>query len=98
VISLPVANNKYEGVQPSRPPLAKIRPGLLADQQNKCCGSYQHRNQNTDNERNNPMPIHGRLRSSAFLRCSETQPEEKFVHRAKPRSSKAEGAANDAAS
>jgi hypothetical protein len=61
-----------------------VLASLLADQQNKCSGSYQHRNQNTDNERNNPMPIHGRLRSSAFLRCSETQPEEKFVHSSQP--------------
>jgi hypothetical protein len=28
------------------------------------------------------MPSDGRLRPSAFLRCSEAQPEEKFVHRA----------------
>jgi hypothetical protein len=64
--------------------LLVVLASLLADQQNKCSGSYQHRNQNTDNERNNPMPIHGRLRSSAFLRCSETQPEEKFVHSSQP--------------
>src|SRR5215475_15465451 len=33
-------------------------------------------------ERNNPMPtIRALVRSSAFLRRSDTQPEEKFVHR-----------------
>src|SRR6516164_10934056 len=60
---------------------------LLADQQNKHSGSYQQSKQNTGDERNNPMPIHGRLRPSAFLRCSETQPEEKFVHSGQPPSS-----------
>jgi hypothetical protein len=53
---------------------------LLADQQKKHSDSYQHRNQNTDDKRHNPMPIHGRFRSSAFLRRSDAQPEEKFVH------------------
>ena len=33
-----------------------------------------------DEERHYPMPLLGRLRPSAFLRCSDTQPEEKFVH------------------
>src|SRR5262245_37482553 len=38
--------------------------------------------QNTGNERNNPMPtIRAFVRFSAFLRRSDTQPEEKFVHR-----------------
>jgi hypothetical protein len=52
----------------------------LADQQYKSSDTYQHRNQNTDNERNNPMPTLGRLRSSAFLRRSDTQPKEKVAH------------------
>src|SRR6516162_7552922 len=57
----------------------------LADQQNKCSGSYQQSKENTDDERNNPMPIGLDLfRSSAFLRCSETQPEEKVAHRPIP--------------
>jgi hypothetical protein len=30
------------------------------------------------------MTTPDRLRSSAFLRCSETQPEEKFVHSSQP--------------
>jgi hypothetical protein len=53
----------------------------LADQQNKCSGSYQHRNQNTDDQRSNRMPTLNGLRSSAFLRCSDAQPEEKVAHR-----------------
>jgi hypothetical protein len=44
---------------------------FLADQQNKCSGSYQHRNQDTDDERGNPMPTLNGLRPSAFLRCSD---------------------------
>jgi hypothetical protein len=56
---------------------------LLADQQNKSSGSDKQGNQNTDDERRNRMPTGlDLLRSSAFLRCSDTQPEEKFVHRA----------------
>jgi hypothetical protein len=60
-----------------------LREGsLLADQQNKSSGSYQQGKQNTDDERNNRMPtICAFVRSSAFLRRSDTQPEEKFVHR-----------------
>jgi len=53
---------------------------LLADQQKKQSDSYQQGKQNTDDERKNRMPIGRRFRSSAFLRRSETQPEEKFVH------------------
>lgn len=64
--------------------LLVVLASLLADQQKKHSDAYQHRNQNTDNERNNPMLIHGRLRSSVFLRRSETQPEEKFVHSSRP--------------
>jgi hypothetical protein len=53
----------------------------LADQQNKSSDSYEKSNQNTDDERNNRMPTTLDLfRSSAFLRRSDTQPEEKFVH------------------
>jgi hypothetical protein len=52
----------------------------LADQQKKHSSRYQHRNQNTDDERSDRMPLLGRLRSRAFLRRSKTQPEEKFVH------------------
>jgi hypothetical protein len=56
----------------------------LADQQDKGSASYQHRNQNTDDERNTRMPTRLDLfRSSAFLRRSDAQPEEKFVHRQK---------------
>ena len=55
---------------------------LLADQQDKQSGSYQQGKQNTDDERNNRMPTRLDLfRSSAFLRRSDAQPEEKFVHR-----------------
>src|SRR6516164_5271109 len=54
---------------------------LLADQQNKHSDSYQQGKQNTDDERKNRMPIGRRFRSSAFLCRSDTQPEEKFVHR-----------------
>jgi hypothetical protein len=42
---------------------------------------YEKSNQNTDDKRNNWMPTTLDLfRSSAFLRCSDAQPEEKFVH------------------
>jgi hypothetical protein len=60
---------------------------FLADQQNKCSDTYQHRNQNSDDQRSNPVPTLRRLRPSAFLRCSEAQPEEKFVHSGQPPSS-----------
>jgi hypothetical protein len=54
----------------------------LTDQQNERSSSYQQGKQNTDDERNNPMPtIRALVRSGAFLRRSDTQPEEKFVHR-----------------
>jgi hypothetical protein len=53
---------------------------LLADQQKKHSDSYQHRNQSTDDKRSNPMPSLDRLRSSAFLGRSNTQPEEKVAH------------------
>ena len=54
---------------------------LLADQQNKHSDSYQQGKQNTDDERKNRMPTRlGLLGPSAFLRRSETQSEEKFVH------------------
>jgi hypothetical protein len=57
-------------------------PSLLVDEQKKHSGSYQQGKQNTDDERNNPMPtIRALVRSSAFLRRSDTQPKEKFVHR-----------------
>src|SRR5262249_8494402 len=53
-----------------------------ADQQNKSSGSYHHCNQNTDDERRNRMATGFDLfRSSALLRRSDAQPEEKFVHR-----------------
>jgi hypothetical protein len=46
---------------------------LLADQQDKRSGTYQQRNQNTGEERNNPMPTGlNFFRSSTFLRRSET--------------------------
>jgi hypothetical protein len=41
---------------------------LLADQQNESSGSYQQSNQNTDDQRNNPVRTSRRLRPSAFLR------------------------------
>ena len=60
---------------------ADIANSLLADQQNKHSDSYQQGKQSTGDERNNPMPtIRALVRSSAFLRRSHTQPEEKFVH------------------
>src|SRR6516225_11212601 len=60
---------------------------LLADQQNKHSDSYQQGKQNTDDERHNRMATGLDLfRSSAILRCSDAQPEEKLVHRAIPRS------------
>jgi hypothetical protein len=44
-------------------------------------GSYQQGKQNTDDERNNGMPTRlGVFGPSAFLRRSDTQSEEKFVH------------------
>jgi len=55
---------------------------LLVDQQDKHSDTYQQGKQNTDDERNNPIPTGLDLfRSSAFLRRSDAQPEEKFVHR-----------------
>jgi len=43
----------------------------LADQQNKSSDTYQHRNQNTDDQRSNRMPTLNGLRPSASLRCSD---------------------------
>src|SRR5215831_15930542 len=61
---------------------ARVASSFLADQQNKQSDSYQQGKQNTDDERNNRMPTRLDLfRSRAFLRRSDTQPEEKFVHR-----------------
>src|SRR5215469_4531754 len=63
---------------------AYVANSFLADQQSKQSDSYQQGKQNTDDERNNRMPTRLNLfRSSAFLRRSDTQPEEKFVHRPK---------------
>jgi hypothetical protein len=89
-----IANEKKATAHQARSNTAgtKARPGhsgslapptsFLADQQNESSASYQHRNQNTENERNNPMQTGPDFfRPSAFLRCSEAQPEEKFVHR-----------------
>jgi hypothetical protein len=58
-----------------------VLASFLADQQKKHSDNYQRRNQSTDEQRNNPIPLHGRLRPSAFLRRSDPEPEEKFVHR-----------------
>src|SRR5262249_52279051 len=56
-------------------------PSSLLDEQKKHSDSYQQGKQNTDDERNNRMPSGLDLfRSSAFLRCSDAQPEEKLVH------------------
>jgi hypothetical protein len=52
----------------------------LADQQEKHSDSYQQYNQNTDDQRSYQMPTLDGLRSSAFLRCSDPQPEEKIAH------------------
>src|SRR5438874_2543066 len=62
--------------------LAKSAPtSSLADQQKKRSDANQHCNQKADDERNNPMPTGvDFFRSSALLRRSETQPEQKFVH------------------
>jgi hypothetical protein len=59
---------------------------LLADQQEKHSGTYQQRNQNTNDERGNPTLTLDGFRSSTFLRRSETQPEEKSVHSGQPSS------------
>src|SRR5215472_13609007 len=62
-----------------------VASSFLADQQNERSGSYQQGKQSTDYERSNRVPTWLDLfRSSAFLRCSETQPEEKFVHSSQP--------------
>src|SRR5262249_33906205 len=67
--------------QQSTTGIAHVANSLLADQQNKHSDSYQQGKQSTGDERNNPMPtIRALVRSSAFLRRSDTQPEEKFVH------------------
>src|SRR5262245_58216894 len=58
----------------------------LAGQQKKHSDTYQQGKQNTDDERDDPMPSGLDLfRSSAFLRRSDTQPEEKIAHRPIPR-------------
>jgi len=68
-----------------RSPASFSAASLLVDEQKKHSDSYQQGKQNTDDERNNPMPIRLDLfRPSAFLRCPDTQPEEKFVHRPIP--------------
>ena len=55
---------------------------LLTDQQDKQSDSYQQGNQNTDDERRIRMPTGLDLfRPSAFLRCSDAEPEEKVAHR-----------------
>jgi hypothetical protein len=54
---------------------------LLTDQQNKSSGTYQQGKQHTDDERDNRVRTVRRLRHSAFLRRSDTQPKEKLVHR-----------------
>jgi len=51
----------------------------LAEQQHKGSDGYQESKQNTDDERNNRMPLAVGL-DPAFLCCSDAQPEEKFVH------------------
>src|SRR5215471_10890154 len=61
-----------------------VASSFLADQQSKQSDSYQQGKQNTDDERNNRVPTGLDLfRSRAFLRRSDAQPEEKFVHRPK---------------
>src|SRR5215467_14849932 len=66
--------------QQSTTGIAHVANSFLADQQKKQSGSYQQRKQNTDDERKNRMPTGRRFRSSTFLRRSDAQPEEKFVH------------------
>jgi hypothetical protein len=73
------------GPNPAGPLQILSAASLLADKQKKRSDAYQERNQNTDDERNDPMPtIRSLVRSSTFLRCSDTQPEEEFVHRPIP--------------
>jgi hypothetical protein len=58
---------------------------LSADQQNKSSDSYQQGKQSTDGNEITPMPTRLDLfRPSAFLRRSDTQPEEKIAHRPMP--------------
>jgi hypothetical protein len=72
------ARNLFDGAN-GKTRRAISAASLLADQQNKSSGSYQQGKQNTGDERNNPMPTGvDFFRSSAFLRRSDTQPEEKF--------------------
>jgi hypothetical protein len=65
------------GDHSGRPPAAPITDeifraaSLLADQQKKRSDAYQQSKQNTDDERNNPIPTLDRFRPSGFLRCSE---------------------------
>jgi hypothetical protein len=54
--------------------LALLTPhtgSLLADQQDKRSGTYQQRNQNTNDERGNPTPTLDGLRSSTLLHHSD---------------------------
>jgi len=58
-------------VAPESEPKTRVLASLLAEQEKKQADSYQHRNQNTDDQRGNPMPTLDRLRSSAFLGRSD---------------------------
>jgi hypothetical protein len=58
-------SRKVDAAKPRRPPL------FLADQQNKHSNRNQQGNKSTDGERQSPVPTIRRLRSSAFLRCSD---------------------------
>src|SRR6516164_4599058 len=76
-----------------------VANSLLADQQNKHSDSYQQSKQSTGDERNNPMPtIRALVRFSGFLRRSDAQPEEKFVHIAINRRHQRRGASSRKAS
>jgi hypothetical protein len=64
--------------------IAQARPisaaSLLADQQKKHSDCYQQGKQSTDSQRQSPVATIKRFRASAFLRCSNTKPEEKVAH------------------
>jgi hypothetical protein len=55
------------------------RISLIVGCQDKRSGTYQHGNENTDNERNNPRSTLSRLRSRTFLRRPDTNQKRRVL-------------------
>jgi hypothetical protein len=72
------------GPNPAGPLQILSAASLLADKQKKR-SDVKSAIRIPTTKRNDPMPtIRSLVRSSTFLRCSDTQPEEEFVHRPIP--------------